>query len=333
MGGDTGPRGETEADAASDADAAAEAAATAESTTRRRMESALDAVRREVLKAATVYAVVDAAALFLLANLLLAFVDPGWLPARVDVPAAVLDAIGVGEAAVPGSALVAAVVGLGAFVGELWYRTRRPLVEQFEAVNPPVAESLRTARDALEGGEASRMAVRLYEEVLAGLGESSSLDLVDWRRVGASLAVVLVVSLLTVQAAVVDVAVVERSPRGTNDSAGERDTNYSGLRSGDEVLGAAEAVRAGNETLSARVESSGGGREIDEGDQFAGDVGGGAGAGDGGGLDSQQAGFASPEEVEEADLVREYNRRIRENPETGDGGAAGEDDSGDDATG
>lgn len=308
--------------------------ARAEEDTRNRMETALRAVRREVLKAATVYAAVDAVALFLVANLLLAFVDPGWLPARVGVPAAVTGAVGASGAAVPGSALVAAAVGVAAFLGELWYRTRRPLVEQFEGVNPAVAESLRTARDAVEGGAQSRMAVRLYEEVLSGLRESSSLRLVDWRRVGASLAVVLVVSLLTVQVAAVDVALFEQSAPATNDSAGERDVNYTGLRDGDEVLGAAEAVEAGNETLTARVESSGGGREIDEEDQFPGDVGGGGGAGDGGGLDSQQAGFASPEEVEDADLVREYNRRIRENAETGDAGdGGGDDDTGDDGTG
>lgn len=306
--------------------------ARAEEDTRNRMETALRAVRREVLKAATVYAAVDAVALFLVANLLLAFVDPGWLPARVGVPAAVTDAVGASGAAVPGSAPVAATVGVVAFLGELWYRTRRPLVEQFEGVNPAVAESLRTARDAVEGGAQSRMAVRLYEDVLSGLRESSSLHLVDWRRVGASLAVVLVVSLLTVQAAAVDVALFEQSAPATNDSAGERDVNYTGLRDGDEVLGAAEAVEAGNETLTARVESSGGGREIDEEDQFPGDVGDGGGAGDGG-LDSQQAGFASPEEVEDADLVREYNRRIRENTETGDAGDDGGDGDGDDGTG
>lgn len=297
---------------------------TDEAGPRTQMADAIDEIRREGLKAALVYAVVDAAAAFLAVNLLLAVLDPGWLPARVTLPG-VADAVGASDAVtVPGSAVLAAAVGVAAFVGELWYRTRRPLVEQFEAVNPAVAESLRTARDAVASGADTRMARRLYRNVLDGLRESSSLGLVSARRVGASLAVIVVVSLLTVQVAVVDVALLGGASPAANDSGGEP-TNYTGLRDGDAVLGAPSSVETGNETLTARVESSGGGQEIDEEDQFPGDpAGGGGGSGDA--VDSQQAGFEAPDDVADADLVREYNERIR-----ADADASGDDDANDDS--
>jgi len=281
---------------------------------RERIEAAITEVRREALKAAGVSALVDGVAVFLLVNLLVVALEPGWLPTRIALPGPLSGAleplVGAG-AALPGSALLAGVGGVLTFGGELYYRTRTPLVEQFEAVNPGVAESLRTARDAVAADANSRMALRLYEDVLDGLAESSSHELVDWRRVGGVAAVVVVVSLVTLQLVVVDVALVGPPAVETNDTSDEDRRNYTGLRDGDEVLGAAEQVDAGQETLTARVESSGGGREVENEQQFPQNPGGGGG-GDGGGVEGQQAGFASPEDVEDADLVREYNRRIRE---------------------
>jgi hypothetical protein len=299
-----------------------------ESTTREddvgdRMRAALRDVRREGWKAAIVHAVVDAAALALTANLLLSVLDPARLPDSVAVPASVAEAAGYAGATLPTTAVVAAPVGLLAFVGETWYRTRRPLVERFEAVNPPVAEALRTARDAVADGADSRMARRLYGDVLAGLQESSSYGLVDARRVGVALAVVLVVSALTVQAAVVDLSLVGAGPAAAG-ADGPSETNYTGLRDGSEVLGEPGEVAVGNDTQEARVESTGGGQEVD-GEQFPEVGGGGPATGDGGSVEGQQAGFTDPEAVEDADLVREYNQRIREN-ENEDAGENAPDD-------
>jgi hypothetical protein len=275
-----------------------------------RMEAALRELRREGLKAAAVYAVVDAVAVFLVVNLLVSVLEPGWFPGQVPMPSAVAGRVGLTGATLPASALVGAGAGVLAFGGELADRARRSTVEQFEAANPRVAEALRTARDAVESGADSRMASRLYDDVLAGLRESSSLGLVDARRVGATLALVVVLSVLTVQAAVVDVTLAGTSP-AADDADGAAAENYTGLKDGDQVLGEPEAVTVGTESREARVESTGGGREV-EGESFPDQAGGGVGDGGGSDIEGQQAGFTDPETVEEADLVREYNQRIRE---------------------
>ncbi|PSP31842.1 hypothetical protein BRC64_08565 [Halobacteriales archaeon QH_10_67_22] len=275
-----------------------------ETEVRERIEAALTEVRREGLKAAVIYAVVDGVALFLLVNFVLVLLDPAFLPTRVALPGS--------ELALPGSALVGAAVGVAGGGGELWWRSQQSIVEQFEAVNPPVAESLRTARDAVAADANSRMAVRLYEDVLSGLRESSSVALVAWKRVGATLAVAVVVSLVTLQVAATPTAVFGPTV-ADNETREGAVQNYTGLKDGDDVLGAPEVVSNGSETRTARVESSGGGRELDDEEQFPGDVGAGGGGGGGdGSVDSQQAGFAAPDRVEDADLVREYNERIRE---------------------
>jgi len=286
---------------------------------RRRMKEALRAVRREGWKAALIHAVVDAAALFLVVNLLVVLVDPGWVPAGVSLPAAVTGPVGsaldmrLSDLAIPGSALLAGGLAAFAFVVGVWWRVRRSLVEQFEAVNPEVAEALRTARDAVADGEDSRMAARLYEDVLARLRESSGVALVDFRRVVVVVVLAIVVSLATVQVAVLDVELLAGGPAGPTDAGGDENRTYRGLQDPDEVLGDPEDVQAGDENLTAQVESTGGQEELDEDrEQYPTD---GAGGGSGGAVEGQQAGFASPDRVEDAELVREYNIRIRERTE------------------
>jgi hypothetical protein len=279
------------------------------------IEDALREVRNECRKAALVYALVDAAAVFLGVNAVLAALDPAAVPADVTLPAAVGEPLAgpLGLArpvGVPGSAVVALAGGLVAFAAETWLRLRRPLVEQFEAANPAVAESLRTARDAVADGADSPMARRLYADVLDGLRESSGLALVDARRVLAPAVVVVVLAVLTPGAAVVDIVAVDGGP-GDNATAGETTETYPGLRDGDSVLGDSESVRAGEEELTAAVESGGAaGSEDDTPRQLPATEGDGSVAG-AGSVDGQQAGFAAPERVEEAELVREYHRRIR----------------------
>jgi len=283
--------------------------------TRERMEAALRQIRREGWKAAVVYATVDAAAVFLATSLLLSVFEPAWVPGRLPLPAVV-----GGSVAVPGSAQVAVLVGLVAFGLELWLRVRRPLVERFEAGNPTVAEALRTARDAVAGDDGSRMATRLYRDVLDRLRDTTSLALLDFRRVGATVVLVLALSVATTQLAVHDVGPTEE-PASERIEVDQNETEeYTGLRDGEDVLGDPEDVSAGDEELTARIDSTGGDRDVDGGSQFPSAGGDG---GDGGGIDSQQAGFARPDEIEDADLVREYNTRIRDQGEAADGGNRG----------
>lgn len=298
-----------------------------------KMRAALAEVRGEARKAAVVYAAVDAALLALLTNLLFRVYRPAALPEAVALPSAVAGAGGV----VPGSlafpSILGVTLGIAAFCGEYALRTRRPLVEQFEAANPAVTEALRTARDTVErratssrtqsgdaadDGANTEMARRLYDDVLDRLRETSSVELLQTRRVVTTTLLVVLVSVASIHVAVVDLDLTdavgslgggdaEDDPR-TDDSRDADDP--SDLQDGDQILGDAEDVSAGDEVMNATLEGTGGG------------TGSGGGAGspasyDSGGfsgdtVESQQAGFAPDEQLEDADLIREYNLQIRD---------------------
>lgn len=285
---------------------------------RKQMETALTEVRREGWKAAFIQSVVDAAALFLAVNLLLAVTEPSWLPEPITLPAdataQIAEVLGhTGPVAVPGSALLAAVVAVLVLVVGMGVRVRRPLVERFEAVNPPVAEALRTARDAVEDGATSEMATRLYADVLDRLRETSSIGLVNLRRIALTLVVIAALSAATTQVAVYEITIDGESGDDAVDTTGNESVEFTGLRDGNAVLGESEDVSAGDENISAQVESTGGDQELDDRETFPGSSG--PSGGGTGSVDSQQAGFAQPEQIEDAELIREYNIRIRETEE------------------
>jgi len=123
--------------------------------------------------------------------------------------------------------------------------------------------------------------------------------------------VVAALSLATVQVAVVDLALLDR-PESTVDDSTDEAGNYTGLLDGERVLGDREEVSAGDDNQTAELESSGGGRDVDEDRNFPDQERRGGGGSGSSGVDSQQAEFAAPDQVEDADLVREYNRRIRD---------------------
>lgn len=294
---------------------------------RRRVQRAVQAVRREGQKAALIYAVVDGALAATLAAAAVRLVGTGSLPLPelVSLPPTVAGVAGVSTVAT--ATLVSLAAGLVVAAAEFGYRATRPLVERFESVNPRVSESLRTARDAAADGRDSRMALRLYRDVLAGLRETSSLGLVDTRRVAATVLLVAVVGFAGVHLAVADIQVSsgERNGgggggggggagAGTAGTGGEAD--YGGLREGSEILGDAEDVQSGRDALNASVERDRAGGEGDTPPPDSYDDGGLSGGG--GGVESQRAGF-SPEPVpEDADLVREYTVRIRQPADEGE---------------
>ena len=255
--------------------------------------------------------------LFLLVNILLTVLSPAELPTQLPVPSAVTEPVGtaVGRSlsglSVPTGAVAGIVVGVAWLLGEYLYRVRQPLVEQFEAANANVTDALRTARDAVEDGAETRMAARLYEDVLDGLKQSSSVALVDSRRLIGTLVVVVLLSLATVQVAVVDIGLLDRDPVET-ETPNDRPSRYEGLEDGDAILGDSEDVQAGDENLTAEIDSTGGEEELDRSQSFPSSPDGGGPGSASGTVDSQQAGFAGQEEVEDADLIREYNLRIRE---------------------
>ncbi|MFB6223095.1 MAG: hypothetical protein ABEH86_05410 [Haloarcula sp.] len=309
--------GETQPDEATTDGGPTQGSVTEGSQGRKRMAAALTEVRREGKKAALIYAVVDAVLLFLAVNVTLSVLSPTGLPTQLSVPATVTEPVGatVGhslpELSLPTGAVVGVAVGTLWFVSEYLYRVHKPLVERFEAANSNVADALRTARDAVEDGAETRMAARLYEEVLDSLKQSSGVALVDTRRLLGTLVVVILLSLATVQVAVVDIGLLAQDGPSDTESPTDHQQEYEGLKNGDSVLGDSEDVQAGDENLTAQIDSTGGDEEVDRNKQFPSSDSDGPGSASGT-VDSQQAGFTGPEDVEDAELIREYNLEIRE---------------------
>ncbi|WP_135828778.1 DUF7502 family protein [Halorussus halobius] len=276
------------------------------------VRSALAEVRREQYKVAVVHASLEAACLALAVNLLAGVVGVPALDAPV-LPSA-FESSGVPAPDV-GTA-VALLAGVAAFAAGVGLRARRPAVESFEAANPEVAEALRTARDAVGDDRANPMALALYDDVLDRLRGTSSVRLVDRRRLVASVAVAFALGLASVQTAVVGVDLAgppsDAAVGGTGDSEADRAALENGstptLRDGDELLGEPSEVDAGSENLTASVGSSPGG-EGDEARNYDSD---GSGS-DGGAVAPERAGFDSPERVEDADLVARYARELEGN--------------------
>lgn len=277
-----------------------------------RMRRAITQVRREGYKVAVIYAAVDAALAVLVVNILIQVLKPEQLPLTLPWPQVVFDAIVGYTGAPPAPLLTSVVVGLVAgvvvFVGEVLLRTRRPFVEQFEGANPGVQEALRTARDTLDAGRDSRMALALYEDVLARLRQTSSIGLVNLKRVFVTVLLVSVVSLASIQVAVVDLDVRDFNPDDNVDGS-DRTDEYEGLQDASGVLGEPEDVAAGEEVLNTTLSTQGGGDDGSDSAPAAYDSSGFAGSGE---VEGQEAGFAESEQLEDAELIREYNLKIRE---------------------
>lgn len=259
------------------------------------MRRAIRVVRREGYKAAIVYAVLDGTLAGLLANLVLTVTEVGIVPKTYP------------------SIAVGVIVGLGS----LAYRVRRPLIERFEAVNPEVHEALRTARDAIEDGDTSTMARALYADVIDRLRTTSSIGLLDLPRIAARFVVLFALSLAVIQASMLgfELGAAPTGPVSGGDgevpSTGPTPTP-AGLYPGDDVLGEPTTVTPGGENLSATLRRQAGQGEDRQQREY--ETG---GLGDDGSVEAERAGYAPPDDIENADLIKEYNLRIRE--ETDDG--------------
>jgi len=285
--------------------------ATNAADTGRRIRAALREVRREGWKAALVHATVDAALAALLVNVAIRFLDPPVLPDGVPLPGVVVDRLGLAVGTVELSIVAGAVAGLVVAAAELFVRLRRSPIERFEAANPEVREALRTARDAVDDGSDSTMALALYEDVIDRLGRTSSVGLLDLRRLGVTLALVLVIGVASIQVAVVGLDIgdlTDPSPTGPGSGGGGGDTAEDpGLEDGDDILGEAENVSAGDTELEAELPSQGSGDEpTDPSDSYD------TGFSGSTQVEGQEAGFAENERLDDAELIRQYNLKIRE---------------------
>ncbi|WP_157969368.1 DUF7502 family protein [Haloplanus rubicundus] len=285
----------------------------------RKIRRALEQIRREGWKVAVIYAAIDAALATLVVNLVATVLGgvPS-LPARLPIPRAILrtlrETAGVtlAEPTVSSAAVVGAAVGLLVFAVEVALRIRRPLVEQFEAANPALQESLRTARDAVRQDQGSRMARRLYEGVLADLKRASSVGLLDLRRVAVTVLLITAVSVATIHLAVVDISLAGLGDGpDANTPGGGTTSEYTGLQDGSSILGDPEDVPEGSEDLDATIDTSGSGSGSGADAESATAY---EDSGFGGpeSVESQRAGFTEREQLEDAELIREYNLRIRQ---------------------
>lgn len=265
------------------------------------IERALEEIRREGYKAAGLHAVVDATAVFLLVNLVV-------LVVAIPLPPA---------GPFDGSTVLAAGLGVLAFAVEFRLRVMFYTVEHFEAVNPDVRDALRTARDAVAADDDSPMARRLYDDVLTRLKRTSAAGLVDTRWLGGSVVVVLLVSVLTIQAAVAGITIAPLSNPGGNAATGgsttpgggqvsKTDNGNSKLQDGDAVLGDPKDLTRGSDELQANISAGQGGEQgtsehsyDDSGFSTQDDP-----------VAAQRAGFDAQQRVDDADLVREYNLRL-----------------------
>lgn len=278
------------------------------------MRAAISEIRREGYKVAVIYGLVDAAVVAVATNLLTKLI-------AIDVlnqPVALPSELG-GIPAITTGTVLALGLGLLVLLAEVGWRIRQPIVERFEAANPDVHEALRTARDAVTNDDDSRMAQALYEDVITRLKETSSIGLISVSRLAVSVAVLIAISLLSIQVAVAPVDVAPGTIVGNNNgasgpAAGSGNTGGAGqtptdggLGASEDILGTPTDVEAGSENLSATVPSSVGtgdeqARSYDSGGYETGSA----------SVDAQRAGYTTSEDVENADLIKEYNLQIRE---------------------
>lgn len=276
------------------------------------VERAVREIRREGYKAALLHATVDAVAVLLLVYVVFARVEGATLPSVGPVDGAL--ALGA----------VGAVVTFGV---ESWLRIRWYTLERFEAANPVVADALRTAHEAASTEQASVMARRLYRDVTARLAETDSTAFVNTRWLAASVVLVLVLSALTLGTGIAGVQFSlgpanatdgggsgGGGPGGPGSGSGSSSGQVQGdensrdqLRDGSEVLGELQDVESGTEEIGANISSGQGGGDGDQSRQIY-DEGTGSGGTD---VDAQRAGFEDDRNLEDADLVRDYNLRLQ----------------------
>jgi len=268
-------------------------------------------IRREGAKAAFLHAAIETTLLFIAVFFVVDSSNPAWLP----------ESVGTEAVSVPVSAVVALVVGVAFFGVDAFFVYRSRTVEYFEEANPQVKEALRTARDAAKRDERNEMATRLYGDVLEELRTTSSEGFVDVRRIVGSLALVVGVGFLLLAASFGGVGFGdglfgENPFGGSGDgeanegegggSGGER--QYEDLQDPDEVLGETGEVARGDDDQDVELRRSGTGGD---GSGETGSAGGGNDYTGGVDVESQRAEYSPEEEIDDAELVKEYNLRIR----------------------
>lgn len=207
-------------------------------------------IRREGLKAAVLHSVVESAAAFFVALAALSV-------AGFDTSVAGYSLLYPLSAAAAIAYLVAATVHL----------YHRRTVERFEDVNPELREKLRTARDAAEDGDSAAAADALYREVLEDLQDASSRGFVDAARLSGALVVVLALGAGLMAGGVSDLRAtgdlardslgIGGAPAGDAGFVDPSDDSYTGVQSGDHLVGEPGNLSEADEELLIRLRGGG----------------------------------------------------------------------------
>jgi uncharacterized membrane protein YgcG len=272
-------------------------------------------IRREGAKAAFLHGFVEATLFFVVVYFVLFTVQPDVIPETVP-----LEPVGV---AVPGAVIVSAALAVVFLVLDTFLVYRRRTLEYFENVNPHINEALRTARDAAKRGDDSVMAEALYEDVLEELKSTSSDGFVSIPRISGSVILVFAVAFLLLSASLggfgggESLFSDETTTQGSSSSEGEGAGGGGGgsgnaegeLQSSEDVLGESGEVTRGVDERDVELDRSGSGGE--GGGGGTGSVGEGRDYTEGVSVEGQRTEFSPEEEIEDAELVKEYNLRVR----------------------
>lgn len=274
-------------------------------------------IRREGAKAAFLHATIEATILLVGVYFGLSELQPGFLP---ESEVAALGPVQV-------SNYMAVAVGVAAvfLLVDTALTYRRRTLEYFEQVNPQVEEALRTARDAAKRGEENEMADALYDDVIEELRTTSSDGFVSLKRVLGALALVAVIALLIFgalslggyggggglfgESSAGSGGASSQSAAGGGGGGGEGGETQT--ETSDELFGEEGDVVRGDDLQEIELGTSGAGaggegssgdtESPSDGSDFSGNV----------QVEGQRAEFTEEEEVEDAELVKEYNLRVR----------------------
>lgn len=262
-------------------------------------------IRKEGAKAAFLHAVVEATLVALVGVFVLS--SSGAVPETVGP--------------VSGEVVIGVVVAFLFGIVSFYLTYRRRTVETFEKLNPRVKEALRTARDSARDGDESEMAKKLYEDVAKELQSTSAEGFVSTKRIATSVVLLLGLGMLLLHVSFVGVGGSGDGIFGLSGGTGSQDTSedsqgseggtgeYDELQNPDEVLGEEGEVLQGTEDEEVQLRTGGDGEGGDVGETgTTGDINDRRGSSE---IDPQRAEFADTEEIEDAELVKEYNLRVR----------------------
>ena len=271
-------------------------------------------IRREGAKAAFLHGMVEATVFFVVVYFVLFTFQPDAVPDTIPIEQA--------DVAVPGAVVVAAVAAFFFLIADAYLVYHKRTLEYFEDVNPQINEALRTARDAAERDEKTEMAEALYDDVLKELKNTSSDGFVSIPRMTGSVVLVFALAFLLLSASMggfgggQSLFSDETTNQGASSAQGEGAGGGGGgsgnaegeLQNAEDVLGESGEVSRGENRQNAELDRSGSGGD---GEGGSGAVGEGRDYSEGVSVEGQRTEFSPEEEIEDAELVKEYNLRVR----------------------